>query len=245
MTIPADIVRARLVFDLKQGTTVADQAVMGFHLARIHATGNPTDWPNDTQDIASKIWQKWVSNVTAVSHWSSAVALSRVDAYHLDTQGRTLDKGTQGVDGSHTAWAGTAGGSGSLPWETACAVSLYAYDPAHFDRQARHKRGRFYLPPFATSRMGNGAEEGRFDSSTIRDSIAPMMAAFINDVNGMFVGPTGPDLNQDVLAVGVLSQSANLFTQVTNVRVGHRPDSQRRRGRKLPESYETLSITPA
>lgn len=237
--IPADIVRVRLVFDLHQISTVADQAIMGFHLVRNHLPGNTTDWPANTQEIASKTWQKWTQRVTTTARWPTSVSLSRVDAYHLDTAGKTLDKGTQGQDGSHSAWTGTSGNP-SMPWEVACAVSMYGYQPGTFTPDAKSKRGRYYLPPFATTIMGNSAAEGLFDSSTIATVVAVEQAAFLNDVNLMTVGGGAVP---DTVALVVLSRTKGVATPVQTMRVGHRPDRQSRRGRKLPELYSDVTIT--
>lgn len=238
MPIPADVTRVRLVFDLKRASAVADTAVMGFHVHRNHVTGNPTDWPADVNEIATKVYEKWVTNVIGVSHWTTGVALNRVEAYHLDaTTGKTADKGVQPTDGGHS-WSGTSNNA-ALPWEVACAVSIYGYTPGSFTLNARQKRGRFYLPPFQTGAMATGSGSGEFEVATMAD-VQRDMLAFLNDVHGMTVGGT---VTPDSVSVGILSRiGGGAFYPATTVRTGFRPDSQRRRGKKLPESYQDGSI---
>lgn len=241
MPLPDDIVRVRLVFDLWRDTAPFDQAIMGFHLRRNHHAGVDTHWEDDTQEIASKVWQKWVSNVTFRGLWPTGVKLARVDAYHLDNAARTLHKGTQGQDATHLPWVG-ASGQPFGPWDVACAVSLYAYQPGTFDPLAKYKRGRFYLPPFNNNVYGTGAWSGRFDGPTFSANLLPNMAAFINDVHDMSVGPT--DVTQtDSVRVCVASQTRVLASDVVAVRLGMKPDSQARRGAKLPEEFATAAVT--
>lgn len=239
MPIPEDVVRARLVFSLLQGGAIADQAVMGIHLRRVRPFPTVTDWPANVNETATKLFEKWVSNVTTANYWSPQVRLEMTEAYHLNADtGKTLDKGVQVRDAQH-AWVGTSG-SPSLPWECATAVSLYGYAPGSFTQNARIKRGRFYLPPMSTQVMDGANGDGLY-TSAVQTSLATVMAAFLNDVQGMTVGQGA---TPDYWNVGILSRTQNAFTPIHTVRVGRRPDSQRRRGATLAESYVDRTITP-
>jgi hypothetical protein len=241
MPLPDDVVRVRLVFDLWRDTAPFDIAVMGFHMRRNHTSGVDTDWEANTQEIASKVWQKWATNVTAKGFWSTGVKLSRVDAYHLDNNARTLHKGTQGQDATHVAWAG-ASGQPFGPWDVACAVSLYAYQPGTFDPLAKYKRGRFYLPPFNNNVYGTAANAGRFDRPSFAATLVPALSAFLNDVHDMSVGATDV-VATDSMRLCVASQTRSLASDVVAMRLGMKPDSQSRRGAKLPEEFIDSAIT--
>lgn len=241
MQIPQDVVRMRLVFDLGGTTGVVEEAVMGFHCIRSHFTGNTVDWPGDTQQAAEKLRDKWIANV-ATSRFPNEVKLNRAEAYHLNTAGRTLDKGVAPtVNESGKLWNGSSG-SAALPFEVACAVSLYGFAPGSFTQGAARKRGRFFLPPLSVSAMGSGAAAGRF-SSTAMDGLNTDMGLFLNDIHRMVIGGDAGVGTSDNLSLGILSTTGGIFTRAVNYRVGDVPDSQRRRRRQMAESYRTGVIT--
>lgn len=111
----------------------------------------------------------------------------------------------------------------SLPYEVALALSL----GTQF-RGPRH-RGRIYLGPWCANIMqqtpGVAATDGYF--STVADGIGK---AFGNAMIAGVAANTGVRLN-------VLSAKYGESYPVTGVRVGHVPDSQRRRRRSLVEGY--------
>jgi len=233
--IPADVCRARLVFDLGTGGQ-ADEAVFGFHLHREHQAGNGTDWPDDVNEIAAGVRTRWENHTQAQNQWSSSVALRGVEVYHLDSAtGHTLDKGLSGDDPA-SRWRGSSNNP-SLPFEVATAVSLYAYTPGSFAQNARHRRGRFYLPPFQTGAMDSGANAGVY-TVACQAAVSAQMSAFLNDIQGMHVGGgQGNPAGADSMSLVILSKPLNAVFQVEAVRVGQRPDSQRRRARSQVEGY--------
>lgn len=240
MPIPPDMVRCRLLFQL--GTTgPVDQAVFGFHMQRLHSGGNAVDWPANVQEISDKIADKWVANVTQKVQFSNDISLSATQAYHLDAAtGLTLDKGQTAATGAR-AWRGTAT-SGSAPFAVATAVSLYGYTPGTFTQNARDKRGRFYLPPFRCDSMGTGLKAGLYDSALLA-SVRTGIYAFLEDIHGMSVGGVGGGLQTDAMSLSILSKSKGTAYPVIAARIGERPDQQRRRENKLPESYDTHLLT--
>lgn len=240
--IPEDVVRVRFVFSLGAGSAQADEAVMGFHLKRVHGAGNPTNWPDDIQNIAASVLHKWVTRVTDRSAWSSEVILNRVEAYHLEAAtGHTLDKGMAAAVGAEV-WRGAAT-TASLPFEVACAVSLYAYPPGGFDRFAKNKRGRFYLPPFATATMDDTANRMGSYRVTSLTAVSTALNAFLNDVQGMHVGPfSSAPAGFDTMDLVVLSVPKVATFPVVAQRIGVKPDSQKRRARSGPEQYIESAI---
>jgi hypothetical protein len=241
--IPEDIVRCRLVFDLTQGAQVADQAVMGFHMKRSHTPGNTTNWDADVQEIAEKIVDKWATNMTNSGQWSRCVRLALGEVYHLDANtGRTAHKGMASgpLRGN---WTGTSDAA-SLPFSVACAVSLYGYDPAGFAADAKTKRGRFYLPPFQINAMGDGTSSGLFTVGHMT-SLQTAVQAFLNDVHNLEVGGGVAGSGNDNMRLGILSRTRGTFTEVTHIRIGRAPDSQRRRDNALDETYTTAALSPS
>lgn len=239
--IPRDVVHARLVFDLNPTGSAPEQAVMGFHMQRLHEPGDPTGWQTDTQEIADKIADKWKTNlVSAVAMWANTIKLNRVEAYHLNSaDGKTLHKGVTPATGAR-AWAGTST-TGSLPYEVSCAVSLYGYIPGTFDRDAKIKRGRFYLPPFQSGIMAGSTNDGLFEASNLT-TVRTAIKAFLNDVHYLEVGNTPGGLGDDAMLVGVLSRTRNAFAPLQVMRMGRVPDSQRRRRRSQSEAYVDEAI---
>lgn len=233
VAIPEDVVRCRLVFSLGTGRSQPEQAILGFHLHRAHSAGVPVDWPADTQTIAEKVRDKWITRVGNSALFPGDTKGVVSEAYHLNAaNGHALDKGASPFDSGH-AWSGFGGDS--LPFETSCAVSLYGYTPGTFGVDQRTQRGRFYLPPFATTAMGTGNEAGLFSALKI-GQVSDLMTAFLNDVQGMHVPDVGTGL-YDPMNLVILSRTKGAIHQVERIRVGHVPDSQRRRRRSQAETY--------
>ena len=204
---------------------------MGFHFIRNHIPANTVNWPADVQEIASKVGNKWSTNIGQNALFGSGVHLIRSEAYHLDTEGKTLDKGVvvAGND-SPVLWNGSA--TNTLPYEVSAAVTLFGYDPAQFVRDARRRRGRFYLPPFSATIMDGNT--GRF-SMTSLNSLKTNLDAFLNDIHRMKVGGGAP--LEDDMKLCVLSKTGGLATPVQAWRMGDVPDAQRRRRRNQAEAF--------
>lgn len=231
-TIPDDVVR--VMYTAKLGDTNSDVAVFGFHMRRNHISGNLVDWPTDVQTIAEKCRDKWNAHITQKQWWSSAVVMQTVEAYHLSTAGLSIDKGLAEFTGDD-AWAGTGGVS--LPFEVSCCVTLYAYDPTAFAADRARKRGRLYLPPFATTQMF--AATGMYGTTNTDGAqyIAHAMRSWLEDVDGLLLAGSLPTVD-DSMQLGVLSRTAGEFHRVTHVGVDNLPDVQRRRQNKLvPSRY--------
>jgi hypothetical protein len=109
-------------------------------------------------------------------------------------------------------------GSVSLPYEAACAVSLQT------DKRGPSGKGRFYLPPFASSIMVAGGVYGGASVATVRDTCIAWIDA-INDATPW--------------TVVVVSPRQLVLNDVTSLLVGKVPDSQRRRRRSQDEAKVT------
>lgn len=107
-------------------------------------------------------------------------------------------------------------GAKSLPYEVSCAVTLQT------DTRGPRGRGRLYLPPFATALVQGGG--GKFSDV---------------DLNAIG-GALGDFFEAHLLAEGhvpvVVSRRAIQLHEVTSIKMGHVPDSQRRRRRNVDEA---------
>lgn len=203
-------------------------AVFGVNGHLHHITGNSIDWDEYIQDAAEKARDKWIEHLAPIT-WTPVVKGVKVEAYHLDTAGKVLNKGMAPFDDDHQ-WKGQAGG-GTLPWETSLCVSIYGYAPGSFTRYGASKRGRFYLPPMPVSAVSGN--RGHLHPSTKAQLIGDL-GAFLNDVEGMVLGPSGQ--GADYFELGIISASTNKgatpngsFTRAVAWGFDDRLDSQRRR----------------
>lgn len=239
MPIPENVCRVHLNWTLGSD----EIAVSTFHMQLQHGAGNDLDWSVAPNVLATKVAQKWATNMTSQAGlFGAAVALRDVSVYHLDaTTEKTLDKG-QFVLGGATTWAGSGGAC--LPFEVAVAVSLYAYTPGTFVPNRASLRGRFYLPPIDASALGNGAQAGRLGPSS-QSALASALGNFANDIHHTSADQSGdnPLGGEDWWSLGVLSRKRGEFHRVTTLRVGDVPDVQKRRRNKLAEGYQDRTIT--
>lgn len=107
-------------------------------------------------------------------------------------------------------------GAKSLPYEVSCAVTLQT------DTRGPRGRGRLYLPPFATALVqGGGGKFADVDLNAIGDALGTFFEAHLAAEGHVPV---------------VVSQRAVQLHEVTSIKMGHVPDSQRRRRRSVPEA---------
>jgi hypothetical protein len=112
----------------------------------------------------------------------------------------------------------------SLPLETSCCVTLQT------DTRGPRGRGRFYLPPFTVGALGAGG--------VYTTQILTTMLAFTKSLSDQIMA------NTDTRLVVVSGRAIQLH-DVTAVKVGKVPDSQRRRRRSQDEARVTQIIVPA
>lgn len=196
-------------------------------------TGSNTDWGTFTPELAASLRDKWDS------HWTNSVAdlfpsivrYTRVDTYHLDTAGHALDHGiaTFPVDGVRGA------ANFSLPPEVATCVSLRGVAGADLGLNKGRRRGRFYLPPVATSTV---TYDGSIEP-TKQFNMLSWITNTLNDFQGIQAVFSGTPAigNTTHFDLVVASSVDGSYTQVNEVRLGRVLDVQRRRRRSLPEAY--------
>lgn len=111
-------------------------------------------------------------------------------------------------------------GAKSLPYEVSMAVTLQT------DTRGPRGRGRMYLPPFATALVqAGGGKFGDADINAIGGALGTFLAAHTTATTHVPV---------------VVSRRALQLHEVTSLRIGHVPDSQRRRRNKVPEAPLTV-----
>lgn len=115
-------------------------------------------------------------------------------------------------------------GAKSLPYEVACAVTLQT------DTRGPRGRGRLYLPPFATALVqGGGGKFADVDLNAIGGALGDFFEAHLAAEGHVPV---------------VVSRRAIQLHEVTSIKMGHVPDSQRRRRRNVDEAPVTAWTKP-
>lgn len=241
VTIVEDCIKIRWNFSLDN----TDIAVFGVNGHLHHITGNTIDWQRYVDDAAEKGRDKFNEHISKTPFTTAVVATS-CEAYHLGTDGKTLHKGSAAFLGAD-AWAGTDTGA-SLPWEVALCISIYGYDPGSFTPRAGTKRSRFYLPPMRAGVLAG--PQGLLGTST-RDQMSADLDAFLNDLEGMVLGPSGQ--GADYFELGIISPAQGAprpkpatFTRAKVWGFDTRLDSQRRRENKQkpPKQWKPINQEP-
>jgi hypothetical protein len=230
--IPADCVRV----NIRWQTIPGEVAINTLHFKHEHQPANTLDWAGDmTQRYANLVRDglesAWSS--MAVNFWSG-ISVASFEAYHLDTEGKTLHKATA-TPTSGTSTKGT--GTSALPIESAMALSLYAYDPALFDPLSRWKRGRIYLPGLSQTILGSTT--GRIVGGQALQ-VLNGWTTFANYVHRRKMDAL-PALSERAHLV-VLSRARSLASDVRTLRVDDLVDVQRRRQRQLVPAVQTAPV---
>jgi hypothetical protein len=222
MPHPTDITFLRFNFSLNRVGTVEDEAVFGIWLNNVdHAVYEDPD----LQAIAHGGYNAWSGNVDD-SYWTTAVRLQSVVATEYKPDGTTMYEQNYVPDG---VWSGSAT-SASMPWETALAISLYAYPRGTFIQNGKRQRGRYYLPPVAAVNL-DPSNSGYFKDSQLGDF-------FTKQLN--FLSDCGKDnLGVRVASPGVFSRVDEVCRPIVNVYVDAKFDSQRRRENREVAGYLT------
>jgi hypothetical protein len=230
--IPPDCVRTNIVWALPDDEIAVN--TLNFH--HEHVDGNTLDWAGDmTQRYANLVRDGLVSAWGSISAFhSNSAKIVRVDAYHLDTNARTLHKATA-LPATPTALQGTATG-GMLPPEVAGCLSLYGYPIGGFTPQSARKRGRIFLPGMAVTGLQSN---GRWGHS---NQVQTGYAAAFSYMSGrkMDARPTGAEHARLV----ILSKTGGIFTEVVAVSTDNVYDVQRRRQNNLIPVRSNAVVTP-
>lgn len=239
MAIPEDMMYVRYRFKLLGLTgEEVEEAVFGFHGHRHHTVGNDVDWATDIQGVAESARDKLVTAWTDIAPaFTNRVVGDRVDAYHLDTAGKTLDKGSASFTGDDAIEGSVS--AGTLPYQCALVLSMYSYPHGSFVPHGKSRRGRIFLPPPAGSFCGN---DGRAQT-TKRDALLTAMQAFFNDIQGMHIGDDGGlPTTADYFELALLSKVRGEWYQIVDLGLGLVIDTQRSRRRSLNEARTWASI---
>lgn len=247
MTIPENICRVSMVWgasgtDEKFVNTVhvlmQDSAVAGFNIGG--------SWSGLTQQLADE----WYNHMhmhhddaggSIASPLHSSIYLDSVHAYHLDTDGKTLDEGVHAC--AVTDYVGKTSGPPPLPFEVAVLIRLSCIHPGNFYATAvggtgkhhkggthpagRHK-GRLYYGGVTTQLLDGSGNIG----TTYRDNIANWWGVQFNEWDGMHLGTSGTVYP----TTGVLSKAAGQFYPLDHISVPNLFGVQRRRQNQLTDS---------
>lgn len=215
MAFPANAFVITFRFDLLLGDTPADIAEFGVWMLPDDAVG---DWNAFLVDQAHSGYDAWQLGADA-AWFTNAVRLGRVDATHVDADGSVLH---QQSFVAPDPWRG-GGDDPSLPWETALVISLYSYTPGTFIPNGRRRRGRNYLPPFASNLLDT--LNSGFIATDIQTDIADGMKIFYDSI-----GIVVPDRLASPQVMSRVDVHGYVLTDIT---VDIEIDSQRRRQNRV------------
>lgn len=220
VTIPADTVRVNINWTLP-GNEIA---VNSLHFRHEHVSENTLDWAGDmTQRYANLVRDGLSSAWSSLGVlWNSQIKVRDCTAYHLGTDGKTIDKATSLPAAGDLI--GLATGT-MLPLEVALVVSLYGYAPGVYDPQGGRKRGRIYLPAPATTRVDT---TGRVQTIS---SVLGFIQPFVTYVNNRKMDAR-PTFNERA-HLAILSTRFGELNDVKQIRVDDLLDVQKRRQNNL------------
>lgn len=178
-----------------------------------------TLWSNG--NISLQAAQTAWTNATAALFSTAVLALMSIDTNNTEVATAEVDVAT-GLQSQRVAAAvaraGTAAAS-SLPFQVTAAVSLRTAFAT------RRGRGRFYLPPFATTAVANARVSGS------------AVATLVTAVGNMFDA-----LQAASLTPVVYSRTSRAALTITSFDIGNVFDTQRRRRNKLIEQRTSAVV---
>jgi hypothetical protein len=167
-------------------------------------------------------WATWVGNA-ANSRCIQDVALTECRLYMIGANGHA----TEDVAVSEQAPVrGTVSRDGGHPWQTSNVVTLVA------GARGKGRFGRIYLPPQSFSMLEDGTIYSQHHTNMF-DGVETLLTN-LSELPGIDTGWG--------LVVAGRTGTGTLRT-VDEIRLGHVPDTQRRRRRSLEESYATRAFT--
>jgi len=228
--IPPDVVRVNVNWDLGLG----EIAVNSLHFRLQHNTANTVDWANDMTQRFADLARDGLAAAWGQlgSHFTSNTKLRDCTAYHLNTDGLTIDKRTALPPSG--GLAGTAE-SNALPMEVATVLSLYGYAPGQYDPLGARKRGRIYLPPFAVSKVDG------FGFLANPNALLTACQVWFNYMHNRVM--SDDDAVQDRARCVILSRRFGEVNDVAQLRVDNLFDVQKRRQNAYPVAAVAGALT--
>jgi hypothetical protein len=222
---PADLVKITETFSLGTTVEIAQWSVW---------------WRLDTVPVSDTDWDTVLTDLSAAAHgamesfspsgFSGALALADTKASRIGTDGKVLAEKVHVAAGGD--WDG--GSSGSLPWSSACVVSLYTYTPGAFVAHGGRRRGRVYLGPLGPDALASDTS-GEI-SSNFASGLATHFHTYLTTIQsaslGGSFGPARP---------GVLSRMNGTWSVLTDLVVDEKLDTQRRRSKSQTATRHTVS----
>lgn len=196
--------------------------------------GSPLDAVTETfANSVGAVIASWFDNAQGATGVgiTSAARLTSVKVNRINAAGLYQDPDSI----ENIVVGGVAGGGSGFPApQLTVAVTLATDVP-----RGRGSKGRFYLPPLAsTTTMDNVT--GKM-TSTQADQICQGATALIDSINGVYaVEYDEGDFNP---RVGVASNAgAGVFRAATEIRIGRVVDTMRSRRASLTEQYSTRAV---
>lgn len=229
MPQPADMVYLLMQFDLSSSAGVVDHAEFGVYGSLSWSPASDADWDAAMTALAGAARSNWASGFPK-PNFSPGVTLAAAKATRQNTSGHALNVGQDASSGG--SWQGS--GSQSLPWEVALCVSLYGYPRGNFVSNARSKRGRIYLPPLASAILINSltGEISITDAENLRDAVGTWLSAVATTDLGASMHRWEPQ---------ILSKTHSLVSEIVQLSVDNKLDSQRRRQKQLPAVINSVN----
>jgi hypothetical protein len=233
--VPADCYRINLRWNMEVTEGVpAEVGMVTFHGQRHHIATNPIDEADSCQRIADKVHDAAVANLKPLNYWSSAFRADRVDVYHLvASTGRADEKKSATFEDTDRTWGAA---TNSLPWESSIVCGLYAYPVGYVGADKNRRRGRIFLPPFASGPLATDGS-GELNPAVLNSFLGPALISFFNAIQGAPIGDTLTGVGTgDWINLGVLSRTAVSFAQLEFLNIGSKFHHQRRRELQQPAS---------
>jgi hypothetical protein len=225
MVFPGGVATTTFQFNLMAGGATEEMAQFDLTWRTVSGT-SPSDWSTYLTDLATSCYNQWVA-AADTTWYSGSVELAQVIARGFDDTGHTAAEETYAPG---TLWVGTATGP-SMPWQCSYCVGLYAYEPNTFVTQGRNKRGRFYLPPFISTRADTNAN-ANLSPGTVT-ALLTAMGGMINAIEDDLGGIAG---------IVVLSRKLQETFDATWLRGDGVIDTQRRRVRSEPKTIQKFDL---
>ena len=159
---------------------------------------------------------------------SSVVKFTKVSSYFLQAPGKGVIPGSSCVSTWTTPPVGE-GGTYLLPPQVSVGVSTQS------PQLGRKGRGRWYLPPFDTMSV----DEGAVVSETVRAATATASAAFLHDA--ALLSSTG--YAHVLIPIVTGHENPTKYGLIEEVRVSCFFDTQRRRRDRLEPTYDAEPVT--
>jgi len=177
---------------------------------------------NACQPAAEAFWLSAGANIPG------AYVLRYLRLAHIDLDGHYVP-GSFSFDYSFGAGiAGTPTSTTPMPLQVSSCATFTTELP-----RGQASRGRIYLPPLAAALGTNG----RWTAAQV-DGRATALATMLQSLNSALVpAPGGLPAIASVFSKGTTKNTAGLRSFVRGVKIGTRPDVQRRRAKSMAEIY--------